>query len=156
MSTSSPILAQKIKNRRLIVTFERLTAILHFYGIACHTIKNLTRHSRKGNRIFVLLTPFYFCHKWRYYAKKRGNRIVTGFGILLPFFSSTKKPSTSSCVKHSSGGRGGRVCAISSDVSTLDSVAPSVYFADFFLDSSKCRFVPTFDCIGRNEEAVGN
>ena len=36
MSSSSPISAQKNKNRRLIVTFERLTAILHFCGIACH------------------------------------------------------------------------------------------------------------------------
>ena len=46
MSTSSPILAQKIKNRRLIVTFERLTAILHFYGIARHTRKENLRPPR--------------------------------------------------------------------------------------------------------------
>ncbi len=37
MSTSSPILAQKNKNRCLIVTFEKLTAILRFGRIVCHT-----------------------------------------------------------------------------------------------------------------------
>jgi len=43
---SSPILAQKNKNRRAIVTFEQLTAILIFYGIArriCATSRLLAR-----------------------------------------------------------------------------------------------------------------